>query len=277
MARKKNANGKAATAGIKTHSEARTNPNWFTWFAWKIAHISGKPAVFLTALAAVVIAWAATGPIFGYSDTWQLVINTSTTIVTFLMVFLIQNTQNRDTMALQVKLDELIFVMRGAQNRIAGSGGHVRRGAGTAARAISQARRSSAGLAERSAGNQNRTRTAKRRAIVVTCVISGRPDKRTSSGRSARCGGSCRDSRASDKPCLHDHRPGRNAGNRRARRRCGGDREATSRRPQLHPAEPAGSTVRASRPAHSALPPRPAMVDARRFGESRARLSASQT
>ena len=120
MARKKSNNGKAAAARIETHFGPGANPGWFTWFAWKVAHIAGKPAVFLTALAAVV-AWAITGPIFGYSDTWQLIINTATTIITFLMVFLIQNTQNRDTMALQVKLDELIFVMRGAQNRIAGA------------------------------------------------------------------------------------------------------------------------------------------------------------
>ena len=68
---------------------------------------------------AAVIVWAATGPLFGYSDTWQLVINTSTTIVTFLMVFLIQNTQNRDTMALQLKLSELIIAMSEAENRFA--------------------------------------------------------------------------------------------------------------------------------------------------------------
>ena len=66
-----------------------------------------------------VVAWAATGPLFQYSDTWQLVINTGTTIVTFLMVFLIQNTQNRDTLAVQVKLAELIIAVKGAQNRLA--------------------------------------------------------------------------------------------------------------------------------------------------------------
>jgi low affinity Fe/Cu permease len=66
-----------------------------------------------------VVTWAATGPLFGYSDTWQLVINTSTTIVTFLMVFLIQHTQNRDTMALQLKLSELIIAVQGAENRLA--------------------------------------------------------------------------------------------------------------------------------------------------------------
>jgi low affinity Fe/Cu permease len=69
--------------------------------------------------AAVVIAWIVTGPIFNYSDTWQLVINTGTTIVTFLMVFLIQNTQNRDTMAVQLKLSELVLAMKGAENKFA--------------------------------------------------------------------------------------------------------------------------------------------------------------
>jgi len=91
---------------------------WFEWFACGVAHFAGKPAVFLIALVSVVV-WAATGPIFHYSDSWQLVINTSTTIVTFLMVFLIQNTQNRDTMALQIKLAELIFAIRGAKNKMA--------------------------------------------------------------------------------------------------------------------------------------------------------------
>jgi low affinity Fe/Cu permease len=83
-----------------------------------IAHWTGKPVAFLTATALVIV-WAATGPLFHYSDTWQLVINTSTTIVTFLMVFLIQNTQNRDTMALQLKLSELILVINEAENRFA--------------------------------------------------------------------------------------------------------------------------------------------------------------
>ena len=78
----------------------------------------GKPVSFLIATALVIV-WALTGPLFGYSDTWQLVINTSTTIVTFLMVFLIQNTQNRDTMALQLKLSELILVISEAENRFA--------------------------------------------------------------------------------------------------------------------------------------------------------------
>ena len=79
----------------------------FTWFSSRISAAAGQPIAFILALGTVVV-WAATGPIFGYSDTWQLVINTGTTIVTFLMVFLIQNTQNRDGVALQTKLDELI-------------------------------------------------------------------------------------------------------------------------------------------------------------------------
>jgi low affinity Fe/Cu permease len=80
----------------------------FSTFATRTARVAGSPAAFAACLL-VVLGWAATGPFFGYSQTWQLVINTGTTIVTFLMVFLIQNTQNRDGLALQTKLDELIL------------------------------------------------------------------------------------------------------------------------------------------------------------------------
>jgi low affinity Fe/Cu permease len=90
----------------------------FSLFAMQTARMTGKPGTFLLAFA-VIIVWAITGPLFGYSDTWQLVINTGTTIVTFLMVFLIQNTQNRDTMALQLKLSEVILAMKGVPNRFA--------------------------------------------------------------------------------------------------------------------------------------------------------------
>src|SRR3546814_7514884 len=79
----------------------------FTQIASSVSRWTGRPMVFLVCCLLVLL-WAGTGPVFGYSDTWQLVINTSTTIVTFLMVFLIQNTQNRDNSALQAKLDELI-------------------------------------------------------------------------------------------------------------------------------------------------------------------------
>ncbi len=87
----------------------------FTRFAKWTSRAAGHPATFAVA-ALIILVWAVTGPIFGFSDTWQLVINTSTTIITFLMVFLIQNTQNRDSAAMQLKLDEVIRAMHGAHN-----------------------------------------------------------------------------------------------------------------------------------------------------------------
>ena len=103
----------APGSGSDNHSGS-----WFSRMATATASWTGRPIAFLLASATIIV-WGVSGPIFHYSDTWQLVINTGTTIVTFLMVFLIQNTQNRDTLALQLKLSELILAMDGADNRMA--------------------------------------------------------------------------------------------------------------------------------------------------------------
>jgi low affinity Fe/Cu permease len=91
--------------------------NGFAALSRKVSEAVGTPHAFVVAVALIVV-WAISGPIFGFSDTWQLVINTSTTILTFLMVFVIQSTQNRDTRALQVKLDELIYTSMPAHNEM---------------------------------------------------------------------------------------------------------------------------------------------------------------
>ncbi|HJT97866.1 MAG TPA: low affinity iron permease family protein, partial [Rhodanobacteraceae bacterium] len=91
--------------------------SWFTRFANGASRATGKPGTFVLAVL-IVLVWAVTGPVFKFSDTWQLIINTGTTIVTFLMVFLIQNTQNRDSEAMHVKMDEMIRALEGAHNAL---------------------------------------------------------------------------------------------------------------------------------------------------------------
>jgi low affinity Fe/Cu permease len=92
---------------------------FFNWFATKTSSAAGQPLTFVIAVT-VILVWAVTGPIFRFSDTWQLIINTGTTIVTFLMVFLIQNSQNRDGAAMQAKLDELLRALKGARDQFIG-------------------------------------------------------------------------------------------------------------------------------------------------------------
>jgi low affinity Fe/Cu permease len=112
---------RGAFARLRTRRRARTLNDRFRSFAGIAGNVLGSPWAFLGALV-FVIAWAFTGPYFGYSNAWQLVINTSTTIATFLMVFLLQNTQNRDTKAVNIKLDELLRAIEGARTGLADLG-----------------------------------------------------------------------------------------------------------------------------------------------------------
>ena len=125
MARKRTAksngregNARAENGARRSDNQQHTFSHLFSLMATRTAHFAGHPVTFAIAAGAVII-WALSGPLFGFSDTWQLVINTATTIITFLMVFLIQHTQNRDTLAIQVKLAELILAVQQAENRLA--------------------------------------------------------------------------------------------------------------------------------------------------------------
>jgi low affinity Fe/Cu permease len=109
----KNGNGKHLNG--REHNPRPSINHWFHKFACSTSNVVGSPWSFFLAIAVIVV-WGVTGPLFHYSDSWQLVINTGTTIITFLMVFLIQNTQNRDAKTFHLKLDELIHAVKGARN-----------------------------------------------------------------------------------------------------------------------------------------------------------------
>jgi low affinity Fe/Cu permease len=109
----------APPAAVARRSRGSAAERLFTRFATSAAFAAGQPVAFVVA-SVLIVSWLLTGPLFGWSDTWQLVVNTATTIVTFLMVFLIQNSQNRDAAALQAKLDELIRSMGDARNEFIG-------------------------------------------------------------------------------------------------------------------------------------------------------------
>ena len=112
-AKMKSTNGKSSKKAKKGHPLSR----FFNNFSSKVTRMAGSPLAFIIAFLLIIV-WALTGPIFNFSDTWQLVINTGTTIITFLMVFVIQQTQNKDTLALQLKLNELIAANEKASNRL---------------------------------------------------------------------------------------------------------------------------------------------------------------
>lgn len=106
------------TSGLTKNNDTKNNMSlFFSKFAEKIAEIIGHPLSFFVAISLIII-WLVAGPYFQYSDTWQLVVNTGTTIITFLIVFLIQNTQNRDTKILNLKLDEMIRAHKGSKNSL---------------------------------------------------------------------------------------------------------------------------------------------------------------